>query len=232
MKLHRFIGSFDFAQKQIEITDVDVVHQLTKVLRVNPGDKIILCDGNNNDALAAVTQINNRSLLVDVVNTYKNTNEPVRDVSLYCAVLKRNNFELVIQKATEVGVKMIIPLITKRTIRQKVNINRLKTIAKEAAEQSGRGVIPSIVEPTRFDSLVVEKNKSLLRLFYHTQEYIDTPKKSDLSDINIFIGPEGGWDTSEVDLAKKFNFQFATLGKLTLRAETAAIVASYFAIHI
>jgi 16S rRNA (uracil1498-N3)-methyltransferase len=128
----------------------------------------------------------------------------------------------------------IIPLITRRTIKQKVNIERLTTIAKEAAEQSGRGIVPAIKAPVPFANVEKSELEKKTTIFFHTNESARTLDEitSSQGELNIFIGPEGGWDETEVKFAMAHNFYLASLGKLILRAETAAIIASYLAVHL
>lgn len=160
------------------------------------------------------------------------TAEPQRSVTLYCSILKRENFVWVVQKCTEVGVKAIIPIIAERTVKTGINMDRLRMIAKEAAEQSGRGIIPHIFEPMDFTAALLKaKNESIPHIFYHRETSI-APFSNLQSPISgIWIGPEGGWTPEEVAEAENSSFQISSLGKLTLRAETAAIVGSYMAVN-
>lgn len=228
MRLHRFIGNFNLTENSAVTSDKKIVSQILKVLRLHEGDKIILSDGKTNDVLAEIIKINKFEAKFDILKKYKNKNEPDISVTLYCSVLKRENFKWVVQKATEVGVTQIVPIITGRTVKTSLNQERLEKIAKEAAEQSGRGMIPSISIPQIFKEAVESAKNNQFNLFFDPSGE-KTAKMSSKSakSIGIWTGPEGGWTDKELSEAKRNNFKIITLGKLTFRAETAAIIASY-----
>lgn len=231
MKLHRFIGGYDVFAPELDITDAEAVHQINNVLRCKEGQKIILCDGKGREAEASILSLDKKQIYVSLERVTDLQNEPEREIILYCSIIKKDNFDLVVQKATEVGVRQIIPLVSKRTIKQDVKIDRLRQIAKEAAEQSGRGVMPIIHEPMKWSTAIDHAKDNLVNLFFHTMEKGDGIPQGFKKKIGVWIGPEGGWDIEEVEEAKKANFLLAELGPLTLRAETAAIIASYLCVH-
>ena len=205
MRLHRFIGQFDLNQKELEITELDLVHQITKVLRLTTGDQFILSDGGCNEALVEIKNITKKNLLVEILNTYKNENEPENKISLYCAILKRENFELV------------------------------EKIIKEAAEQSGRGIVPLLHPITKFQDAIKNLPPNTTNTLFDPSGISIENWKLEIGNYKnstrIFIGPEGGFSENEVKFAKENEVGIASLGKLILRAETAAIVASYKTIN-
>ena len=150
MRLNRFFLNIDLDSPKIRITDLEVLNQVRNVLRLKSGDQFVICDGKLNEALVSVDTFNKDSIEAEVLSVNRNQNEPERHVVLYCSVLKKENFELVAQKATEVGVKEIVPIITERTVKLNLNIERLEKIIKEAAEQSGRGIVPVLHKPIEF----------------------------------------------------------------------------------
>ncbi len=235
MKLQRFIGLFDLTRHSLEITDSELLSQLTRVFRFKVDDRFVLCDGNGTEAEVVIQTIDQNSCVVKIEKTYQNKNEPQTKVHLFCSILKRENFELVVQKATEVGVTEITPLICERTVKTSLNLERLKKIAHEAAEQSGRGVVPTINEPESFKSLLTftpsHFHTFLPILFDSSGSSFQTLKLSNFKTCHVFVGPEGGWSPEELELVKSQNFKIASLGPLTLRGETAAIVASYLCTH-
>ncbi len=230
MKFHRFLGDFNLDQKEVKVTGAGFISQLINVLRLKAGDSIIVADGKLNEAEAEIKKINKHAVILEIIKIYKNQNESARHAILYCGILKKENFELVVQKATEVGVKEIVPLITTRTVKLNLNMDRLKKILKEAAEQSGRGMMPILHDPVNFEKAIAAVKSNKTNLFFDSSGIL-TPGvikvTPGVGGLGIFIGPEGGWSEEEVTLAKKNNFEIVSLGKLTLRAETAAIVASY-----
>lgn len=230
MKLQRFFNNFDFSKKHLRIFDKEVVNQLRKVLRLKVGEQLFLCDGKGSEALCRISNFKKGVIEVEIGEVSQNQNEPAVHVTLYCSILKRSNFELVVQKATEVGVSEIVPLICKRTVKLKTRKQRLEKIIKEAAEQSGRGVLSKLHEAMTFQESLEHASKNDVNyLFDKDGEHLSLNNEAiqQCNNIGLFIGPEGGWDESEINIAKEKGFKVISLGKLTLRSETAAIVAVY-----
>ena len=154
------------SKKEMSTNDTDFINQAKNVLRLKAGDKLILCDGNLNEAVAEIVNLNKESAELKILESYKNKNEPEKHVVLYCSVLKKENFEWAVQKAVEVGVKEITPTITARTVKLGLNRERLEKIIKEAAEQSGRGVLPKLNEAIIFDEAIKSSKENGLNLFF------------------------------------------------------------------
>jgi len=236
MRLHRFIGNFDLNKDNFKIFDEEILNQTKNVLRLKKGDSFILADGRLNEAVVKIVELDKKFMEVEILEQTINKNEPETYGILYCSILKRENFELVCQKATEGGIKEIIPLISARTVKLGFKKERLEKIVREAAEQSGRGILPILREPEKFSEALKSAEQNDLNLFFE----MDSPllNKEDLKTeenkkIGIFIGPEGGWSEEELkmvknEVGKSDKFKMSGLGKTTLRAETAAIVASWF----
>jgi len=251
-KIHRFIDNFNLSNSEIEITG-EIAHQIAKVLKLEINEQVELCDGKGKNVLGKIKSLNKNSVIVDAEKTWTSENESTRSVTLFCAVLKKENFELVVQKTTETGVNKIIPIITTRTVKTGLNMERLQKIAKEASEQSGRSFIPEILEPISFEQslemvkdndcniffdmggeLVFEKHCTGRRAEHNNSsadEYVCF-SNTNSPPINIFIGPEGGWTEEENKKAKDAGFKIASLGQLILRGETAAIIATYLSINL
>src|SRR3989344_4266850 len=134
MKLHRFIGEYDLSKKHIEITDPKIIKQIRAVLRLEKGDKVLLSNGKGKEDEVVLDSISGDKIM-GTVNQTVVSNEMKRKVHLYLAILKKENFELAVQKAVEVGVMKITPIITERTIKTGLNIPRLEKIILEASEQ-------------------------------------------------------------------------------------------------
>ncbi|MFZ6015494.1 MAG: RsmE family RNA methyltransferase [Patescibacteria group bacterium] len=229
MKLHRFIGKFDLNKKELVIDDKDFAHQVTKVLRMQTGQALILCDGYGREAVGRIDSIDKKSVTIILEDAKEISVETSKKVFLFCAVLKRENFELVVQKATEVGVWEIVPIITERTVKQSLKMDRVRLIAKEAAEQSGRGHVPLVNDPIPLASAMERARDHEVNYFYDLNIESEAPTQKNPQRAGVWIGPEGGWSDMEVEQAKRAGFLLQNLGSLTLRAETAAIVASYMA---
>lgn len=230
MKIHRFISHFDFDKKITSITNKEIYNQIKNVLRLRAGEEIILGDGRGREARAEIMSFGKQSVGINILKVEINDAEPEMKPVLYAAILKKENFELVVEKAVEAGVAEIIPVITAKTIKTNLRMDRLEKIVHEAAEQSGRGILPVVGKILKFKEALAhaEENDSNLFFEIHASRFEQRKLAVDVGRrVGIWIGPEGGWDEEEVKLAQEKNFQIVSLGKLTLRAETAAIVASY-----
>lgn len=228
----RFFVNFKLTPGKAKIKDEKLIRQLRKILRKKIGDKIILFTSDLNEAEARISNFCQKSVELEISEIRKNEKELNTEIELYCSILKKENFDFVVQKATEIGVKKIIPIICKNTVKLGLNLERLGKIAKEAAEQSGRGILPEISLPLNFDEAAKEAQLSEFKILFDAKgEKLSRLKNQKSKKIAIFVGPEGGWAKEEIELAKKENFRTLNLGKLNLRAETAAIVGSFLVIH-
>lgn len=233
MKLQRFFGEFNFKNKEIETSDRELINQIKNVFRYQKGSEVLLLDNLGTEALAEIRKIDSDKIVFEIKKVSANENIPKNKVTLYCSLLKKENFELVSQKVTEIGVEKITPLLSARTLKQNVSKQRIEKIIKEASEQSERGNIPALGEPTLFKEAVKNINKNDLNLFFdHSGQNIYEINNNENKKINIFIGPEGGWEEYEINSAKENCFIITSLGKLNLRGETAAIVVTYLAVNL
>ncbi len=219
MKIHRFIG---------DLNDPEISSQIQKVLKLKTGEHVIISDGKGNDSLVGLTGFGE-------IIKYKEIKKldpvlPSRKVHLYLAILKKENFELAVQKAVEAGVSSITPVITSRTVKTGLNLTRLEKIVKEAAEQSGRSTLPVIAPILDFSPALAFAMASEEKVLFHLTDEMYAPQKSAKS-ASIFIGPEGGFTDEEVKEAKQAGYTISSLGELTLRGETAAIIATYRAVQ-
>ncbi len=233
MKLHRFIGEYNLNNDFVKITNLENIKQIKGVLRLEEGDKLILCDGEGTQVLAEIQQIEKGEINLKILNKIPST-DPNKKVSLYLAILKKENFELAVQKAVECGVSEIIPIITERTVKTGLNTERLQKIIREACEQSGRSFIPKLKNTLNIKEALLDGTKNDEKVFFTLSEEIQNQIfkfKKDAISASIFIGPEGGFTEEEKDLAKEHNYKISSLGPLTLRGETAAIVATYLAVN-
>ncbi len=234
MKIHRFIiekiNLVESANRPIRISDKQMVHQMKNVLKLKPDEIIIIADGRGLEARCQIIKFCRGEAEVHLNEVSRNLFEPKKKITLYCSLLKKENFEFVIQKATEIGVSRIVPIITEKTIKLNVNTNRLKKIAREASEQSGRALVPEIIAPIDFKKAVEDAGANSVNLFFvpGAKEL----KKDDYfqrETIGVFIGSEGGWSEAECYLAEVARMQFVGLGSLVFRAETAAVLSVFLA---
>jgi 16S rRNA (uracil1498-N3)-methyltransferase len=234
MKIHRFITEYRVQNGEVVIADAKIIHQWKNVLKFKIGENIALSDTEGNEALCELLTLSKTEAVLKVLKEYKNDKEVEKNTTLYIAILKRENFEFVAQKATELGITSIVPVITERTVKQNLNFERLHKIVKEAAELSGRSSIPEIKEIMNFKDAISDSSMSETRiLFDSTGSPIGTKKElGGNKSIALFIGPEGGYTEKEMSLAKENNLQIISISPLTLRGETAAIVAVYLGINL
>ena len=229
MKLHRFIGDWNLVKSEVEITNPENVKQIKDILRLRKGDKIILSDGRGGSAEAVLEDISavKISCILQEVITEKETGAKV---NLYLAILKKENFELATQKATEAGVSGITPIITERTIKTGLNEKRLKKIILEASEQSGRSFVPILSPVLNFENALAYGSASEEKIIFDSSGAECAPNKQ-AKTASIFIGPEGGFTEKEIKMAESAGYTVASLGSLILRGETAAIIATYRAVN-
>ncbi len=228
MRLHRFIGPYDLSKKEVVVSDSSVIAQWRTVLRLRSADTVILCDGEGNEAEATLLTIEPKEAVLAVTVRTFTTRLPKKAVTLYLSLLRRENFELSVQKATEIGVTEIVPVISSRTVKTGYNRTRLEKIILEASEQSGRTTLPILAEAITLPEALERRSGAVPVMFDLSGSTL--PKQFTTAEsIDLFVGPEGGFTDEEVALAKEHGCVIGTLGELVLRAETAAIVATFLA---
>ncbi len=232
-KINRFIGDFKLQREEIIISDSALINQIKNVLRLDRGESVELIsttDGLVFSGYISDIKKNNVTVLISgksIIEADNNQNK----LTLYCAILKKDNFELVVQKATELGVTKIVPIITDRTVKQNLNFDRLYKIAQEASEQSGRQNIPVIEQSQKLKDLFNVDDLGIEKIFFCDFDgaMLSCENKKNLAQKTkaLFIGPEGGFTTSERDEAISLGWEILTLSKNILRAETAALVGVF-----
>lgn len=203
-------------------------HYLGKVMRVAPGDAVVLCDDATGEWLARVAEAGKRDVVL-TVEAQLRPREDVPDFWLCAALLKKPNFDLVLEKATELGVAAVHPVVTRRCVADKLNPERARTIVTEAAEQCARTALPKLVETTKLDALL--RDWPANRALFFADEQGGEPAAAAFtrqpSPAALLIGPEGGFDDAERDLIRAHPKSVAiSLGPRILRAETAAIAGT------
>lgn len=214
------------------IKDRVLVHQVKNVLKLHKGDFIAFFNDRPEDIgfdfKAEVKNIEKASAAFMIRDRIENNRENSKKLVLYQSLIKKDKFECVLQKATEVGVNEIVPMLSARSEKKSLNPTRCKLILKEAAEQSGRAIIPKLHDVITFEKAFEQAEASGYKTYFtSTAEKEYTIHPSGERAINLFVGPEGGWDDREFTMARARNCEVISLGRLTLRSETAAIVASY-----
>ena len=221
-KLHRFFAGEDIKlKKEFWLHDQALLWQWNKVLRFREGQEVILFDGLQTDRLYKILKLEKSEAHLAMVTELERT-LPKRHVYLFWSLLKKDNNEHIIQKATELGVSNFVPLITERTIKKDFNIERAQRIALEAAEQCGRSNIPHVREPVHLKK-ALEEYKDKLDMYVcqmGSENLGQLPDK-----VGLIIGPEGGWSENELEYFGRLGLGHISLGDFVLRGETAAIIA-------
>lgn len=233
MRTIRFIGDFNLGKDEIYIEDERIYHHSTEVLRLKKGDFFVLGDGLGKEADVRIIEMNDKSLTVKVEEVRNNDNEPKKELTLFCSIVKRGNFEEIARMTTQIGVTRIVPMITKRTVKTGLKKDRLKKIIIESAEQSDRGVLPFLEEKVNFERAVnlIDSNDGDFILLHPDSGVDINDLKLEQDKIFLFIGPEGGFTEKEVSYAKEKGFLISNLGKTTLKTETAAVGSTFFLLN-
>lgn len=202
----------------------DEFHHAARVVRVREGEEVELFDGRGHAAHGRIAEIGRETLRVDVTGEIESRETKLR-MTLAPAIIQLEKFELVLQKATELGAAAIVPLVTDRVEvrpeRWRGKTERWRKIVFEAVKQSGRAAIPDLTEPQTIDDLA---KKAGLKIVFDADEPADAMPAA-VDPVTLLIGPEGGWSEREIALLRAGGCVFQRLGVRRLRAETAAIVA-------
>jgi 16S rRNA (uracil1498-N3)-methyltransferase len=228
MRLHRFfIEETVGAKTELKIHSAELVNQIRRVFRLKTGNSVIIFDGSGSDYTCRIEDFGKNDTTLAVSKAGKSRFMPTRDIYLCAAMVKKDTFEWIVEKATELGVTHIIPIIAERSEKKSLNEKRLQKIAVEASEQSGRGSVP-VIQTIAGLKEVIERFSQLkcAKLAFHTDAETFNPQDIPRDiPIAIFIGPEGGWSIDEIDMFHNNEIQVVSLGPQVLRAETAVIAA-------
>jgi 16S rRNA (uracil1498-N3)-methyltransferase len=214
--------------------DKEQSNYIANVRRFKKGDEIMIFDGMGKSYKAQILTIDKNSITGKILSSsYKKS--PLK-VNLYTAMPKNERFEWLIEKCAELGADKIVPIILKRSIIRTISdskLERAKKISIAASSQCGRNDIMQILPPILFTEAIKEaalNSNSLNILLWESEDKTSMSKllnsdKGNTDTVNIFIGPEGGFENDEIELAKELNMQMASLGENILRVETAALSA-------
>jgi 16S rRNA (uracil1498-N3)-methyltransferase len=201
---------------------------LTHVMRKKVGDTIGVVDGRGNLYEVEITEIVRRSARCSIRSHSFRRGEPQRHLHLGVGILKNSSrFDYLVEKATELGVERITPLLTERTIPRHAKTDRWQKIALAAMKQSGRSVLPGISGLTGLPDFVVAAPTTAMKLLPHMDAKTEPGSvTSNGNHVVVCIGPEGGFTEEEVSMAVAAGFVSVSLGPLRLRTETAALVVA------
>ena len=233
--MRRFYAAIERFSENIVTLDADETRHMRDVLRLHAGDEVSVFDGTGREFLCSIVAIGKKGSELNIISeTAAASPESPFEITLAATVLNGEKYDLVIQKAVELGVAKLIPL---QTIRGDVKakdaakrLERWRRIALEATKQSGRAKLMQIAEPVTFEALIADPGDGDVVMFSerdgNSLTTISAGKK-----MTALIGPKGGWDDSELEAARAAGISVVTLGGRILRAETAAIALTAILQH-
>lgn len=234
--MHRFYVTTDQIKgDHITITGSDFNH-IKNVLRMKQGDEIVICNGQGKDCYCIIDKVSEGVITAKIESEKDTGTELKQKITLFQGMPKKDKMELIIQKAVELGVYEIIPVMTKRVVvkledkkKEDKKLERWQSIAEEAAKQSGRGIIPKVRPVQSYKEAIASAKQLGMGIVPYenasgmgkTKDLMSSMSKYD--SIGVFIGPEGGFEESEIELALQNQIHPITLGKRILRTETAGL---------
>ena len=227
-----YIEKSDITENIATITGEEAQH-ISRVLRMKKGDEVTLCDGEGMFYEAVLSDFSDKTVTAEISSSRKAETEPEVELTIFQGVPKNPKLETIVQKLTEIGAVRIVPVDTKRAVAKldkSAKVDRLRKIAREAAKQSKRGIVPEVMDAMNFKNAVKLASEADLSIIAYEEE-VETSLKMALAGktpktVSVMIGPEGGFEKDEVELARENGLVSVTLGKRILRTETAPLVIS------
>ena len=237
MRLHRFyIEEKINLNEELILLDKDLINQIRNVFRMQKNDQAIFFNGDGFDFVSEILVLEKMKMII-IPKEKRDSIMPKKDITLFQALIKKDNFEMIAEKCTEIGITDFVPVLCERSEKKNLNTERIEKILKEATEQSGRGKVPKIFPIMELYDLPFGEMPIFVADFGGEEiKKINFPKEKG-QKCGILIGPEGGFSEEERKFLKDLSGQkeggvkIFSLGETALRAETAAIVASAFALN-
>ncbi|WP_114954716.1 16S rRNA (uracil(1498)-N(3))-methyltransferase [Sphingosinicella terrae] len=205
--------------------DGPAANYLGNVLRLQPGAEVKLFDDRTGEWLAQIKAAGRKRVSLEIRRRLRER-EPAPDLWLLFAPIKRGRIDWLVEKATELGAARLLPVLTQRTIVDRLNLDRLRAHAVEAAEQCDRTALPELAEPVRLDALLRSWSAGRSLLFADEEGGVPLAEAAGPAPAAILIGPEGGFTAAERDAIRSLEAaRPVSLGPRILRAETAAVAA-------
>lgn len=232
--MHRFFVGTSLPVGDAFVIDGTDARHISRVLRLGEGDEIIICDKDGTDCKCIISSVSDTEVRAKIQAKSQSLTEPQICVTLYQGVPKGDKLDTVTQKAVELGVSQVVPVSMKRSVAiikdPQKKADRMQKIALEASKQCQRARVPKVREVMTFADAVSEaKGADLCILPYEEEKSVsikDVLKTAEnVQTVSIFIGPEGGFEPSEVELAVKNGFKTVSMGPRILRTETAPLAA-------
>lgn len=233
--MHRFFVSPTQVQQNKVYFPPEQARQIATVLRLRPGDDVLVLDNTGICYRVQLGSISPSSAFGEVQETGQADGEPRVHIALFQALLKGQKWEYLLQKGTEVGISDFVPTLCQRSVTRydqagwESKFHRWQIILREAAEQSGRGMLPNLHTPVPW-ALACQSAEGLGVLAFEEEKEVGLREvlasTATVSHLRLYIGPEGGFTQDEVALARQHGIHVVSLGRRILRAETAGVVAS------
>lgn len=228
--MHRFyLSPTCFRGDYVVSGNLELINQLAKVLRARHGDKFQIFNNSEFEYVGQLVELGKKEVKFLIIDQRSGRREPARQITLYQAILKSDKFDWLIQKAVELGVQRIVPVISCHSIVKDISASKRKRyeeIIKEATEQCGGVRLPELAPVMDFASAIESAGKqSGAKIIAWEKETEYNLADAATAEVQLFIGPEGGYSTEEIEEAKNKQIIPVTLGNRILRAETAAIAA-------
>lgn len=241
--MHRFFVSPADISGDVVAFPRDLSRQISRVLRMSPGDEVTVLDDTGWEYVAALSVVNATRAEGRIATRYEGLGEPAVRLILYQAMIRPERFEWALQKCAELGVSRFVPIITRRTERRNRNVSanrreRWRRVIREAAEQSRRSRLPAMDEPQTLENALKSATGPVLMAW--EAETIQSLKSAlegcsrdtaNLGALSVIVGPEGGFNHDEVELAREYNAVTIGLGNRILRSETAAVALTAAIMH-
>lgn len=225
MRLHRFFVKSPIGTRgSVEVDDSDLAHQLKNVFRFTAGGQVILFDNSGLEYRAMVVAFKNGRTSFSIISSREGQSDPRREVYLFASIIKKDKFEWVLEKGTELGVTVFVPIISDRSEKKSLNMERMHKIIQESTEQSGRSILPTVQDPVVLENALSQDFPCFA--FDPGGDTFTIEHAQSYSPLGIFVGPEGGWTDREVFLFKQNDMRVYSLGPQVLRAETASFAVS------
>jgi len=233
---HRFYAMPESFRDDRVLLDRGETRHLRDVLRLDVGANVIVFDGCGREFSCTVTAMRKAETELLVISEQPAASpESALEITLAAAMLKGEKFDLVVQKAVELGVRRLIALNTIRCdvkIKESTKrIDRWRKIALEASKQSGRAQLMEVSGPVEFDTFIDDLHSGGTAVMFAEREGDRLPNKIESTSIIAIVGPEGGWDDSELSAARDHDIAIVTFGGRVMRAETAAITVAAILQH-
>lgn len=230
--MHRFFLPPSAFQADSVVFPSETARQISRVLRLQPGQEVVTLDGSGMEFTTRLEEVSPEVASGTVTARVVCSAEPELDLFVYLGLTQREKMEWILQKCTEVGAVSLVPVITSRSLAQdpaevEHKRQRWENILREAAEQCGRGRIPTLKPCLRFPQALAQAGQHENAMFCWEGEHALALSKAvtGRKNIAVFIGPEGGFSAEEAAAAQAAGWQPVTMGKRILRMETAAVVA-------